>query len=125
VCRILYRLIAALARLAVRSGRAKDLEIIVLRHQLAVLRRGVDRPAVNDGDRSLLAAVAQALPRPVRRGWLVTPDTLLGWHRRRIARHWTHPPRRPGRPATAVVIRRLVIEMATDNPSRGVSAHSR
>jgi transposase InsO family protein len=119
VSRILYHLIAALARLAVRSGRAKDLEIIVLRHQLAVLGRHADRPAVTNDDRSLLAAVAQALPRPTRNGWLVTPDTLLRWHRRRVARHWTHPPRRRGRPATAVVIRRLVIEMATANSTWG------
>ena len=62
VCRVLYHLIAGLARLAVRSGRAKDLEIIVLRHQLAVLGRNASRPAVTDDDRSLLAAVAQALP---------------------------------------------------------------
>ena len=65
VFRILYHLIAALARLAMRSGRAKDLEI-VLRHQLAVLGRNVDRPAVTDDDRSLLATVASALPRPTR-----------------------------------------------------------
>ncbi len=89
--RILYCVIAGLARLAVRSGRSKDLEIIVLRHQVAVLRREVKRPAVTDGDRSLLAVIAQALPRPRRAGWLVTPDTLLRWHRRRVARHWTHP----------------------------------
>jgi hypothetical protein len=87
MCRVLYHLIAGLARLAVRSGRAKDLEIIVLRHQLAVLGRSVDRPAVTDDDRSLLAAVAHALPRPARNGWLVTPDTLLRWHRRRVVRH--------------------------------------
>ena len=62
-----------LARLAVRSGRSKDLEIIVLRHQLAVLRRRVDRPAFNDDDRTLLGAIATALPRPQRTGWLVTP----------------------------------------------------
>jgi putative transposase len=109
-------LIAALARLAVRSGRAKDLEIIVLRHQLALLNRNADRPAVTDDDRSLLAAVAHARRRPSRTGSLVTPDTLLRWHRRRVARRWTHPPRRP---ATAVVIRRLVIEMATANPTWG------
>ena len=59
-----------------RSGRAKDLEIIVLRHQLAVLARNVERPAVNDDDRSLLAAIAHALPRSARAGWLVTPDIV-------------------------------------------------
>ncbi|MCP3855894.1 MAG: hypothetical protein GY698_14350, partial [Actinomycetia bacterium] len=59
---ILYRFLASLARLAVRSGRSKDLEIIVLRHQLSVLRRQVDRPSVTDDDLSLLGAIAAALP---------------------------------------------------------------
>ena len=62
MCRILYRFLALLARLAVRSGRSKDLEIIVLRHQLGVLRRQVDRPDLTDDDRSLLGAIAAALP---------------------------------------------------------------
>ena len=63
MCRILYRLLVSLARLAVRSGsRSKDLEIIVLRHQLGVLRRQVDRPDLTDDDRSLLGAIASALP---------------------------------------------------------------
>ncbi len=61
--RILYRLIAALARLSVRTGRSKDLEIIVLRHQLAVLRRQVDRPEIDNRDRTLLGGIAAALPR--------------------------------------------------------------
>ncbi len=64
-----------LARLAVRSGRSRDLEIIVLRHQLAVLRRQIDRPALSDDDPTLLGAIAAALPRPYRGGWIVTPDT--------------------------------------------------
>ncbi len=89
--RTLYGLILGLIGLAVRSGRSKDLEIVVLRHQLAVLRRQNPRPAVEDDDRTLLGAVAQALPRRLRDGWIVTPETLLGWHRRRMARHWTHP----------------------------------
>ena len=119
VSRLLYRLIAALARLAVRSGRSKDLEIIVLRHQLTVLRRQTDRPALNDDDRTILGAIAAALPRPVRNRWLVTPDTLLRWHRRRIARHWTQPTRRPGRPAIAVEVRHLVLRLAAENPTWG------
>jgi transposase InsO family protein len=119
VSRILYRLIAMLARLAVRSRRSRDLKIIVLRHQLTVLRRQVDRPALDDDDRTLLGAIAAALPRPRRTGWLVTPDTLLRWHRRRIARHWTQPSRRPGRPPTAVEIRELIIRLASDNPTWG------
>ena len=117
--RILYRFLASMARLAVRSGRSKDLEIIVLRHQVAVLGRRDARPVITDDDRSLLGAIAQAVPRPRRTGWLVTPDTLLGWHRRRVARHWTQPHRPPGRPSTAVALRRLVIEMATNNPTWG------
>lgn len=63
---ILYRFVASLARLAVRSGRSKDLEIIVLRHQLGVLRRQVDRPAINDSDQNLLGAIAAALLRVSR-----------------------------------------------------------
>ena len=120
VFRILYRLQTALARLTVRSGRSKDLEIVVLRHQLMVLRRQIDRPELNDDDRSLLGAVAAALPRRLRDGWIVTPDTLLRWHRKRIARHWTQPkPRRPGRPPTAIELRRLIVRLAAENPTWG------
>ncbi|MCP3879997.1 MAG: transposase [Sulfitobacter sp.] len=117
--RLLYQLIAGLVRLAVRSGRSKDLEIIVLRHQLTVLRRQIDRPAINDDDRTLLGAIAAVLPRPRRNGWIVTPDTLLRWHRRRITRHWTQPQRCPGRPATAPEIRTLVLRLAAENPTWG------
>ena len=95
--RILYRLLVSLARLAVRSGRSKDLEVMVLRHQITVLHRLNNRPALADEDRALLGAVAAALSRPQRAGWLVAPETLLRWHRRRIARHWTQPCRAPGR----------------------------
>jgi hypothetical protein len=75
VYRILYRFLASLARLAVRSGRSRDVEIIVLRHELMVLRRQVDRPALTDGDRSLLGAIAQALPLsvPETRSWQPDP----------------------------------------------------
>ena len=117
--RILYRFLASLARLTVRSGRSKNLEIIVLRHQLAVLRRQIDRPELTDTDRTLLAAIAAALPRPSRAGWLVTPDTLLRWHRRRITRHWTQPQRPPGRPSTSAELRRLALRLAAENPTWG------
>jgi putative transposase len=124
VYRILYRFFATLARLAVRSGRSKDPEIIVLRHQLMVLDRQDTRPDLDNHDRSLLGAIAAAFPRPRRAGWLVTPDTLLRWHRQRIVRHWTRPTRRPGRPSTLVEIRRLMIDMATDNPTWGYRRNS-
>ena len=100
-------------------GRAKELEIIVLRHQLGVLHRRNNRPQLADEDRALLGAVAAPLPRSQRAGWLVTPETLLRWHRRRIARHWTQPCRAPGRPSTAASLRRLIIDMANDNPTWG------
>ena len=119
VHRIMYRLLVALVRLAVRSGRSKDLEIIVLRHQLGVLRRQVDRPELTDADRTLLGAIAAALPRPSRAGWLVTPDTLLCWHRRRIVGHWTQPQRPPGRPSTSAELRRLTLRLAAENPTWG------
>ncbi len=75
--RAFYRLLVTIATLLVRSGRSKDLEIVVLRHQLTVLHRQINRPALTDADRTLLGAVAAALPRARRVGWLVTPDTLL------------------------------------------------
>lgn len=105
--------------LLARSGRDKDLEIIVLRHRLMVLRRHIDHPVLTDTDRSLLGAIAAVLPRARRAGWLVTPDTLLRWHRRRIARHWNQPQRRPGRPPIAAGIRRLAARMARENPTWG------
>ena len=117
--RVLYRFLASLARLTVRSGRSKDLEIIVLRHQLAVLRRPIDRPELTDADRSLLAAIAAALARPSRTGWLVTPDTLLRQQRRRTVGHWTQPQRPPGRPSTSAELRRLALRLAAENPTWG------
>ena len=108
MCRVLYRLLVLLARLAVRSGRSKNLEIIVLRHELAVLHRQSNRPALADEDRALLGAIAAPLPRPQRAGWLATPDTLLRWHQRRIARHWTRPTRPAGHPPTTAENRQLV-----------------
>jgi putative transposase len=117
--RILFRLIAALARLAVRSGRSKDLEIIVLRHQLGVLGRQAERPVLTNDDRSLLGTIAAALPRQKRIGWIVTPDTLLRWHRRRVARHWTQEHRPRGRPPTTTELRKLILRLAAENPTWG------
>ena len=71
--RVLYRLVAAFARLTVRSGRSKDLEIIALRHQLTVLRRQIDQPKLDDHDRSLLGAIAAALAPPAQRSPLDPP----------------------------------------------------
>ena len=119
MCRVLYRFLVSLARLAARSGRSKDLEIIVLRHQLTVLRRQNHRPALADEDRTLLGAIAAAWHRRQRAGWIVTPETLLRWHRRRIARHWTQPTRPAGRPPTTAENRQLVLQTARENPTWG------
>src|SRR5450631_3265674 len=71
---------------------AKDLEIAVLRHQLAVLGRQVARPRYTVADRMVLASLAKLLPRPQWKVFLVTPATLVRWHRELVARHWTFPP---------------------------------
>ena len=92
----------------------------MLRHENTVLRRQIIRPAINDDDPGLHGAVAAALPRRLRQGWIVTPETLLRWHRRYIARYWTQPPTRPtGRPPTATEIRELILRLARENPTWG------
>jgi putative transposase len=86
----LCRSIQVLALLA-RGDAAKDLEILVLRHQLIVLRRHVPRPRLEPADRALLAAVSRVLPRDFWSCFLVTPETLLRWHRRLVHGAWTLP----------------------------------
>jgi hypothetical protein len=77
-------------------------------------------PALTDNDRSLLGAIAAALPRRLRDGWIVAPETLLRWHRQRIAKHWTQPPaRHHGRPPTSAELRQLIVRLAKQNPTWG------
>jgi putative transposase len=84
-----------------RSERAKDIEILVLRHQLDVMRRGVERPRLRPADRASLAAASRLLPRERRRAFLVTPQTLVRWHRELVRRKWTYARRGFGRPPIA------------------------
>ena len=88
----LWRSIQLLA-LAARGDAAKDLEILVLRHQLAVLRRQIPRPRLEPADRALLAAVSRVLPRARWSCFFVQPETLLRWHRRLVAGAWAYPHR--------------------------------
>jgi putative transposase len=87
-----------LVALLARGDAAKDLEILALRHQLAVLRRQTPRPKLQPADRALLAAVSRILPRARWSCFLVKPETLLRWHRRLITGTWTYPTRGAGRP---------------------------
>jgi putative transposase len=102
-----------------RSERAKEVEILVLRHELQVLRRQAARPRLRSADRALLAALSQVLPRARRRSFLVQPATLLRWHRELVRRRWTYSARAPGRPPVASQARRLVLRLAAENPTWG------
>src|SRR3954447_5867426 len=99
-----------------RSETANQVEILVLRHQLAVLRRSTPRPRMSWADRAFIAALVRLLPRRRRLGLLVTPATVLRWHRRLVARNWTTAPTRPGRPAIPAGLRALTVRVATENP---------
>ena len=112
------RSIQLLVRLA-RGDAAKDLEILVLRHQLSVLRRQTPRPRLQPADRALLAAVSRVLPRSRWSCFLVQPETLLRWHRRLVAGAWTYPHRQTGRPPLDPDVQQLIVRLATENPRWG------
>jgi putative transposase len=97
----------------------KDIDLLVRRHELEVLRRQVARPRLRAADRALLAAAACQLPRPSRGARLVTPRTLLRWHRALVRRRWRQPPGRHGRPPTPAEVRAAVVRLARENPRWG------
>jgi putative transposase len=115
---VLIRVLSWLALLA-RSDAAKDIEILVLRHEVAVLRRRNPRPALTWVDRAVLSALSKLLPTQLRRLRLVSPRTLLRWHARLVARRWTYPQQPSGRPPVAPSIRALVLRMARENSTWG------
>jgi putative transposase len=118
----LYLAFRALLGALVRSRRGldlKDVELLVLRHELEVLRRQVERPKLKASDRALLAAAAWHLPRSSRGVLLVTPRTLLRWHRALVRRKWRQPAARRGRPPLPAEVRELVLRLARENPRWG------
>jgi len=120
--RLIYQMFSTLLGwivLRARSDTSKDIEILVLRHQLAVLQRRTPRPRMSWTDRALIAALTRLLPAGGRLGFLVTPATILRWHRQLIARRWTTQPVRPGRPAIPAGLRSLVLRLATENSTWG------
>ena len=111
------RILAWLALLA-RSSAAKDAEILVLRHEVAVLRRTAPKPRLDWADRAVLAALVRILPRQLRIRRLVTPGTVLRWHRWLAARKWRQP-QAPGRPPIGDDLSALIVRLATENTSWG------
>ena len=122
---IVYMLAQRLFGLIALRGRgeaAKDVELLVLRHEIAVLRRQIKRPRLEPKDRLVLAALSRLLPRSRWHARIVTPATLLRWHRELVARRWTYLSLRVlrgGWPPTTVMIRKLVVRLARENPTRG------
>jgi putative transposase len=119
--RLLYLLFCQVLRwlvLLARSSAAKDVELLMLRHEVAVLRRQVTRPRLDWADRAVLAGLARLLPRPRWHRLFVRPETLLRWHQDLVRRRWSYPHRR-GRPAVPAELRTLVLRLARENPTWG------
>ena len=108
--------IAGWLALLARTTAAKDVEILVLRHENAVLRRQIPTPRLDWADRAVLAALIKLLPRALKVHRLVTPATVLRWHRRLVARHWTYP-NQPGRPPIDPAGAALIEQMAGTTPA--------
>src|SRR2546422_2230995 len=100
-----------------RKERTKELEFLVRRQELSILRRQVRPPRFEPHDRLLLAALSRGLPRRSWKSFLVRPETLMRWHRQLVARRWTYPHRPPGRPPIRHGVRDLVLRLPRANPS--------
>jgi len=114
-----YRLLVTVLALLARSSSAKDVEILALRHEVAVLRRANPRPRMSWTDRAVLAALTRIMPKALRTRQIVTPGTLLRWHRRLAAAKWRQP-RPPGRPPVPDELVALIVRLARENTQWGV-----
>lgn len=122
IVRLLYLILVqglSWSALLARSSAAKDVEILALRHEVAVLRRANPRPRLGWADRAVLAALSRLLPKALRSCRIVTPATLLRWHRRLVAAKWRQP-RPPGRPPISDELTTLIVRLATENRTWGV-----
>ena len=119
--RLLYLIFLQVVNLLLllgRSSASKDVELLVLRHEVAVLRRANPRPRLGWADRAVFAALVRALPKRLRVHRLVTPGTILRWHRRLVTKKWTYP-HRLGRPPVEDALAVLIERMARENPRWG------
>jgi len=116
---LVVRNLFALVWLLGRPRRSKEMEILVLRHELAILRRQTSRPKLTRADRALLASLSRSLARPAWAVFPIKPETLLRWHRQLIARRWTYAHRTPGRPPLERSLRELILRLAEENPHWG------
>lgn len=116
---VALRRVLSLVVLRFRSEGSKDLELVVLRHELSVLRSPAARPQLKDADRVFLSAASRLLPCTRWQAFFVTPETLLRWHRKLVARRWTYPRSGPGRPPIAGEARAFIVQLGRENPRWG------
>jgi putative transposase len=116
---LIFRQVLGLVLLMGRTSATRDVELLVLRHEVAILRRTNPRPRMDWADRAVFAALVRRLPRALRCRRLVTPDTILRWHRRLVRRRWTYP-NRTGRPPIDDVLAALVVRDGAGEPTLGL-----